>query len=90
MRALDRAPEPAELHTILTHVVDETSAICDTIAHELLGYEPVLAQTPEASQSSSGASQSQSSGASQSQSSSGASQSQSSSGASQSQSSGEP
>jgi uncharacterized alpha-E superfamily protein len=73
--ALDRAPEPAELHTILTHVVDETAAICDTIAHELLGYEPVLTQTPE--QSSSGQSQSQS------QSSSGTSQSQS-------QSSGEP
>jgi uncharacterized alpha-E superfamily protein len=43
--ALDQAvlgPEPldtAALHGLLTHVVDETSAICDLIGQELLGYE---------------------------------------------------
>jgi uncharacterized alpha-E superfamily protein len=79
--ALDRAPEPAELHAILTHVVDETAAICDTIAHELLGYEPALAQAPGASQA-----QAPSSSQTQSQSSSSQTQAQS----SQTQSSGEP
>jgi uncharacterized alpha-E superfamily protein len=78
MRGLGKAPEPAELHAILTHVVDEIAAICDTIAHELLGYEPVLAPAPEAQ--SAGQSQSQSAGQSQSQS----------AGQSQSQSLGEP
>jgi uncharacterized alpha-E superfamily protein len=92
VRALGTAPEPAELHAILTHVVDETAAICDTIAHELLGYEPVLvpaSQAPGQTQAQSqapGASQSQSPGASQSQSP-GASQSQA-PGASQSQAQG--
>jgi uncharacterized alpha-E superfamily protein len=41
--ALSRTPDPAELHAILTHVVDETAAICETIARELLGYGPVPA-----------------------------------------------
>lgn len=40
------APDPAELHAILTHVVDETAAICETIARELLGYGPVPAPAP--------------------------------------------
>jgi uncharacterized alpha-E superfamily protein len=44
--ALSRTPEPAELHAILTHVVDETAAICETIARELLGYGPVPIPEP--------------------------------------------
>jgi uncharacterized alpha-E superfamily protein len=44
--ALSSAPEPAELHAILTHVVDETAAICETIARELLGYGPAPAPAP--------------------------------------------
>ena len=43
LRALDRWVQdlPAalgDLHALLTHVVDETAAICDTIGRELLGY----------------------------------------------------
>ena len=41
----------APLHTLLTHVVDETTAICGTIGSELLGYgpvAPVAAPAPEA------------------------------------------
>jgi uncharacterized alpha-E superfamily protein len=34
------APEPGPLHDALTHVVDEIAAICESIGHELLGYEP--------------------------------------------------
>ena len=33
------------LHDVLTHVVDETAAICDTIGVELLGHEPVATAT---------------------------------------------
>jgi uncharacterized alpha-E superfamily protein len=47
LRALDQwaralppgGGDPAALHAKLTHVVDETAAICDTIGRELLGYE---------------------------------------------------
>lgn len=59
LRALGTAPEPAELHASLTHVVDETAAICDTIAHELLGYEPVLASASPAQSTAPSQSQSQ-------------------------------
>jgi uncharacterized alpha-E superfamily protein len=34
------------LHPLLTHVVDETTAICDLIGRELLGYEAVSAPSP--------------------------------------------
>jgi hypothetical protein len=50
-RALDRLrrldewvqalpPALPALHDVLTHVVDETAAICDTIGVELLGHAP--------------------------------------------------
>lgn len=53
LRALDErlslrssAAEPGALHDVLTHVVDETAAICGAIGRELLAYapEPVAAQ----------------------------------------------
>jgi hypothetical protein len=40
VRRLPAAPEPAAMHELLTHVVDETAAICDTIGRELLGSGP--------------------------------------------------
>ncbi len=43
--------EPARLHELLTYVVDETSAICDGIGRELLGYGPPQRATPSQSQS---------------------------------------
>jgi uncharacterized alpha-E superfamily protein len=36
----ETAHEPAAMHAALTHIVDETAAICDTIGSELLGYGP--------------------------------------------------
>jgi uncharacterized alpha-E superfamily protein len=47
------ASELGPLHPVLTHVVDETAAICQTIGHELLGYaapapvEPAPAEEAE-------------------------------------------
>jgi uncharacterized alpha-E superfamily protein len=38
------------LHDVLTHVVDETAAICDTIGVELLGHPPVVTATGGSSQ----------------------------------------
>jgi len=43
--------EPARLHEMLTYVVDETSAICDGIGRELLGYGPPQRAAPSQSQS---------------------------------------
>jgi uncharacterized alpha-E superfamily protein len=43
VRRLGTAPDPAAMHEYLTHVVDETAAICDTIGRELLGYGPAPA-----------------------------------------------
>jgi uncharacterized alpha-E superfamily protein len=48
LRVLDaelsaRAPgglEPAGIHDLLTHVVDETAGICDSLGRELFGYAP--------------------------------------------------
>jgi uncharacterized alpha-E superfamily protein len=34
----DEAVEPGEIHHVLTHCVDEVSAICSTIGEELLGW----------------------------------------------------
>jgi len=39
VRGLPVASDDLALHQKLTHVVDETAAICDTIGFELLGYE---------------------------------------------------
>jgi uncharacterized alpha-E superfamily protein len=41
--------QEGRLHDLLTHVVDETAAICDSIGRELLGCEPVSApaSTPQ-------------------------------------------
>ena len=36
--------DPTTIHALLTHVVDETSAICDGLSRELFGYEPTLAE----------------------------------------------
>ena len=48
VRALPPASvsDPAGLHAALTHIVDETAAICDTIGVELLGYAPPRAAAP--------------------------------------------
>jgi uncharacterized alpha-E superfamily protein len=40
VRRVGSAPDPAGMHELLTHVVDETAAICDTMGRELLGYGP--------------------------------------------------
>jgi uncharacterized alpha-E superfamily protein len=45
----EQAAEPFDasgLHALLTHVVDETAAICAGIGVELLGYDPVAAPVP--------------------------------------------
>jgi uncharacterized alpha-E superfamily protein len=38
VRRVGAAPDSAEMHAQLTHVVDETAAICDTLGRELFGY----------------------------------------------------
>jgi uncharacterized alpha-E superfamily protein len=37
---------PETVHAVLTHIVDETAGICDTIGSELLGYGPPAAAAP--------------------------------------------
>lgn len=37
---------PDRVHAVLTHIVDETAAICETIGTELLGYDPPPAPEP--------------------------------------------
>lgn len=54
LRALDvwlraRPFEPTTIHAVLTHVVDETAAICETIGSELLGTAPPVALAPSES-----------------------------------------
>lgn len=41
LRMRAEEPVPADVHHLLTHVVDETAAVCDLLAIELLGYGPV-------------------------------------------------
>jgi uncharacterized alpha-E superfamily protein len=46
VRALPTAGGGAALHDVLTHIVDETAGICETIGTELLGYAPPPAAAP--------------------------------------------
>ncbi len=39
-RALSPTPHNGEIHALLTHVVDETTAVCNDLSQELLGYGP--------------------------------------------------
>jgi len=40
LRARAEEPLPASVHALLTHVVDETAAVCNLLAEELFGYGP--------------------------------------------------
>jgi uncharacterized alpha-E superfamily protein len=43
LRARAEEPLSAGVHELLTHVVDETAAVCNLLAQELLGYGPPVA-----------------------------------------------
>jgi uncharacterized alpha-E superfamily protein len=56
LRERSREPIPADVHELLTHVVDETAAVCTCLSRELFGYggvpttAPVVAATNAQSQ----------------------------------------
>jgi uncharacterized alpha-E superfamily protein len=46
VRGLSDEQVTAGLHAVLTHLVDETAAICGSIGSELLGYDAPPAEAP--------------------------------------------
>jgi uncharacterized alpha-E superfamily protein len=48
LRMRSEEPLPADVHELLTHVVDETAAICNRLAQELFGYGPAVTPGPQA------------------------------------------